>query len=160
MSMYTFSLLDDEKQSSMRVDLNLHEIYKTRLVRADLGPRSCQDPLQRRIHKCLRAFRYWRLSRRSQSDGERLGTFAGGGGWSYQNTVFITEVVGRFLMATIAGVFLDVPLTVLSHQSNKQVQLAIVSGCIVLFSCLMSTLLKISNLEMMMVSAAYGAVLS
>ena len=38
MTMETFSLLDDESQCYNRSDLNLHEIYQTKLLRADIGP--------------------------------------------------------------------------------------------------------------------------
>lgn len=36
MKMENFALLDDGKQASLRDDLSLPEIYKTRLVRVDL----------------------------------------------------------------------------------------------------------------------------
>lgn len=42
--METFSLLDDEKQFSMRSDLSLYEEYRTRLVRTDLETRTRTDP--------------------------------------------------------------------------------------------------------------------
>lgn len=77
MNMETFSLLDDEKQSSLRDDLNLYEIFNTRLLRVDLGTRSRTDPFQRWLHRYLRAFQYRRLSRKSQDNGEALGSFAG-----------------------------------------------------------------------------------
>jgi hypothetical protein len=35
MAVETFSLLDDKKQSSLRYDLNLYEIYNTRLLRVE-----------------------------------------------------------------------------------------------------------------------------
>src|SRR5216117_1579874 len=95
MAMETFSLLDDEKQSNLRTDLTLHEIYKTRLVRVDLGARSRQDPFQRRLHKYLRAFRYWRLSKQPRSHCEDHRPFATNNQWTYQDTVFIAEVIGR-----------------------------------------------------------------
>ena len=160
MSMETFSLLDDERQCSLRNDLSLYEMYKTRLVRVDLGPRSRQDPFQRRLHRYLRAFRFWRISYRGQTDSEICRTFACSNGRSYQNTVFIAEVAGRIIMAAMSIVFLLVPLSLLSYQSSRVVQLAVVSICIALFSVLVSILLKVSNLEMMMVTATYGAVLS
>jgi hypothetical protein len=160
MAMETFSLLDDEKHSSLRDDLTLHEIYKTRLVRVDLETRNRQDPFQRRLHKYLRAFRYWKLSRRAQNNSEGLGSFRSGHRWSYQNTVFIAEAVGRFVIAGITALFLVVPLAILSHESRKDIQLITVSICIVIFSFTVSILLKSSNVEMVVVSAAYAAILS
>lgn len=160
MAMETFSLLDDEKQASLRSDLTLTEIYKTRLVRVDLEPRSRKDHFQRRINAYLRAWRYWRLSRRAKINSESLNVFAPGDGMSHQNTILIAEVLGRVLMAIMMAAFLIVPLVVLCYQSKREVQLAIISVFIVLFSFLVSALLKVSNLEMMIVSAAYGAILS
>jgi hypothetical protein len=100
------------------------------------------------------------LSRRCKDNGEDLSAFTAGDGWSYQNTVRIAEVVTRLIVGVITSIFLIVPLAILTYQSRKEVQLAIISVCIVLFASLVSTLLKVSNLEMMIVSAAYGAILS
>jgi len=160
MAMETFSLLDDEKHSSLRTDFTLHEIYETRLVRVDLGARSRQDPFQRRLPKYLRAFWYWRLSKRFQNNSEGFRSFPPVHRWTYQNTVFIAEVIGRVVVAAITGIFFVVPLSILSHEPRKGVQLAVVSVSIVGFSILLSTMMRASSLEMMMVSAAYAAVLS
>lgn len=158
--METFSLLDDEKHSSMRGNLNLYEVYKTRLLRVDLGTRSRTDPFQRWLHRYLRAFRYWRLSRKSQNNCEGLGSSASGHRWSYQNTIFIADVLGRVTTAAITGIFLVAPLAVLSHESSIDAQLVVVSICIIILSFLVSLFLKVSNFEVMAVSAAYAAVLS
>lgn len=159
--METFSLIDDPIQASLRTDLSLHEIYKTRLVRVDLESRSRTDPFQRRFHAYLRAWRYWRLSRRGQNDGENAGTLTcRSDGISYQNNILIAEVIGRSLMVVMMAAFLIVPLAILSYQSKKEAQLVIICVCLILFSFLVSALLKVSNLEMMLVSAAYGAMLS
>jgi len=138
MTMETFSLLDNEKLSSMRDDLTLYEIYKTRLLRVDLGTRSRTDPFQRWLHRYLRAFRYWRLLRKSQNNREGLGSFAGGYRWSYQNTIFIADVLGRATTAAVTGIFLVAPLAVLSHESSKDAQLVVVSICIIILSFLVS----------------------
>ncbi|KAI1485230.1 hypothetical protein F5X96DRAFT_660881 [Biscogniauxia mediterranea] len=160
MSMETFSLLDDEKQSSLRTDLSLYEIYKTRLIRVDLGPRSRTDPFQRWIHKWLRRFRYWRLSRISQGHPESLASVKKDHRWSYQNTTLTASIIGRMITTTITASFLIVPLALLSHQSLRDTQLAVISSCILIFSFLVAVMLRISNFEMMAVSAAYAAVLS
>jgi len=68
MSMETFSLLDLEKQPSLRDDLTLQKIHKTCLLGVDLGAQTRTDPFQRWLHEYLRAFRYWRLLRKSQTD--------------------------------------------------------------------------------------------
>ncbi|KAK0617665.1 hypothetical protein B0T14DRAFT_590498, partial [Immersiella caudata] len=47
MSMDTFSLIEDATQCRLRDDLTLHEMYKSRLLRVDQGPRTRHDPLQR-----------------------------------------------------------------------------------------------------------------
>jgi hypothetical protein len=160
MTMETFSLLDDGKQSSLRDDLNLHEVYKTRLLRVDLGPRSRTDPFQRWLHKYLRAIRYWRLSKMSKSNEEGPGATGERRARNYQNTILIADVIGRVTTAGITSVFLIVPLVVLSYESSKGTQLIIISICILVLSFLVSLLLRVSSFEMMAVSAAYAAILS
>jgi hypothetical protein len=161
MAMETFSLIDDEKQASLRDDLTLHEVYKTRLLRVDLGTRTRTDPFQRWLHRYLRAFRYWRLARKSRNNEEGLGSGAGRfHRWSYQNTVLIAELIGRVTTAVLTAAFLIAPLAILSHESSKNIQLVIVSVCIVILSFLVSLFLKVSSFEMMAISAAYAAVLS
>lgn len=157
--METMSLLDDEQQSCMRTDLTLHEKYETRLVRADLGTRSRTDPFQRWLHKHLRSFRYWRVSRKAQNNPEAQMRFATVRSWSNQNTILIANVVGRLITAVVAGVFLVIPLTLLSA-SIKGTQLGVVTVFILLFSFLVAALFKVTNYEMMVLSAAYAAVLS
>lgn len=159
MNMETMSLLDDEQQSSMRTELTLQEKFETRLVRTDLGTRSRTDPFQRWLHRYLRSFRYWRMSKKVKSNPEAQMGFANEPHWSYQNTIWIANVAGRVITAVVAGAFLVVPLILLSP-SVESAQLGTVSGCILLFSFLIGALLKISNYEMMVVSAAYAAVLS
>lgn len=153
--METFSLIDDEKSSSLRDDLNLYEVYKTRLVRVDMGPRLRQDPFVRRLHGLLRKLRYIRLSRQNRHTSKDQNE-----DWSLQNTILIAEIAGRFIMAIVTATFLVVPLAVLSNLPRRDIQLTVISICIVLFSFLVSTLLKVTNLEMMIVSAAYAAILS
>ncbi|ORY67657.1 uncharacterized protein BCR38DRAFT_337104 [Pseudomassariella vexata] len=160
MAMETFSLLDDEKQSSLQTDLSLYEIYNTRLLRIDLGTRSRTDPFQRWIHKWLRAFRYRRLSKKSQGNVEGLGSFEKGHRWSYQNTILVADIIGRGVTAMVTAIFLIAPLAILSQQSLRDTQLLVISLCIVVFSFLVAVMLKVSNFEMMAVSAAYAAVLS
>lgn len=161
MAMETFSLLDDEKQSSLRDDLNLYEVYKTRLLRVDMGTRARTDPFQRWLHRYLRAFRYWKLSRQPQ-DGEtgHQSSTVHRLQWSYQNTILIADVIGRVTTAGLTAIFLVVPLAVLSYQPSKRNQLIIISVCILVLSFLVSMFLKVSSFEMMAVSAAYAAVLS
>lgn len=50
MSTDTFSLLNNEKQCSLRTDLSLYEMCHPRLLRVDRPPRIRQDPLQRSIY--------------------------------------------------------------------------------------------------------------
>ena len=79
--------------------------------------------------------------------------------WSNQNTILIANVVGRLITAVVAGVFLVLPLTLLSA-SIKGTQLGVVTVFILLFSFLVAALFKVTNYEMMVLSAAYAAVLS
>jgi hypothetical protein len=156
--METVSLLDDEKSSSIRTDLTLREMFKTRLVRADLGPRSRTDPFQRWLHQRLREFRFWRISRKESNTAPF--TPPSKSHWSYQNTVLIASVIGRALISIIAGMFLVVPLAIFSAGYVKGMHLVVISVCIVVFSAFVAIMLKVSNYEMMVVAAAYAAILS
>lgn len=160
MAMDTFSLLDDERQAVLRDDLTLHEMYKTRLVRVDQPSRGRQDPLQRKIHQFLRNLRYRKISKQTEGDAENLRRPKNGQGWSTQNTSLIADVVSRFILAIVIGIFLTVPLASLADEQRKGVQLAVIAVCIVAFASLVSVALKASNLEMMIVTAGYAAIIS
>jgi len=152
MSMETCSLLDRGGQYNPRSDISLYEIYKTRLVRTDLEGRGRQDPFQRRLHQWLRDFRHWKLSRSKELNPEST-TYK-------QNTILLAELAGRLIVAVVIALILVVPLAVLSHQSGKGAQLVTVSICIIVFSFLVAFMLKTTSTEVMVVSAAYAAVLS
>lgn len=158
--METFLLLDDEQQASLRDDLSLHEVYKTRLLRVDLGTRSRTDPFQRWLHKHLRTLRYWRLSRKARNNEGHSSITGREQLWSYQNTILIAEVIGRVATAALTVCFIIAPLAIMSHQFSKNIQLIIILVCIIILFFLVSLFLKVSNFEMMAVSAGYAAVLS
>ncbi|KAF6817823.1 hypothetical protein CSOJ01_02260 [Colletotrichum sojae] len=63
-------------------------------------------------------------------------------------------------MTALVAVFVVVPLMTLSYQPSKEVQLAVIAVCVVLFSFLVCSLLKVTIVEMMMVSTAYGTILT
>jgi hypothetical protein len=157
--METFSLLDDEQLSSQREGFNLYEIYNTRLLRTDVGTRARTDPFQRRIHRYLRYFRYWRLSRNHGQDSEASRSSPVGRSWSSQNTLLIADVAGRVITAVTIGIFLIIPLVTIFYQP-RNIQIAIVAAFIVGFSLIVAATMKVSNLEMMAVTAAYAAVLA
>lgn len=162
MAMETFSLLDDEKQASLRTELTIPEIYKTRLLRVDLGSRSRTDPIQDWIHQWLRGFRYWRLLKKSRGRGvENVSSSknAGAHNWSYQDSVLLATVLGRFIITLITGVFIVAPIVVLSPKSSM-VQSAAIAVCIIIFSFLIATALRVSYFEMIAISAAYAAAIS
>lgn len=162
MAMETFSLIDDEKQSSLRTELTLPEIYKTRLLRVDLGTRTRTDPIQDWIHRRLRDFRYRRLLSRSQVSPEGINSStarAGGHSWSYQDAVSVSSIIGRFITTLISGAFIVVPLLVLAPKSSAT-QSVIIGLCIAFFSFLIALALKVSNFEIIAISAAYAAVVS
>lgn len=159
--METFSLIDDERQASLRTDLTLEEVYKTRLLRADLPPRSRTDPFQRQFHKLLRAFRYQKMSGRASGNPEApkpLGSH--GRNWTQQNTALIAGILGRMATIVVIAVFLVAPMAALVFVEDRAKQLAISCVFILTFSFLVALMLQISNFEMMAVSAAYAAVLS
>jgi hypothetical protein len=166
MAMETCSMIDDQRRFNLRTDFSLPEIYNTRLVRVDLGPRTLQDQFQRCLHKCLRWFRYWRFSKNllTPTDMEFGATPTHGNKTiyksSYQNTTAIADIVWRVLVALLANIFIVAPLAILSYQSKRGIQLAIVSIWVVVFSFLTSVFFKASNQATVAVIAAYAAVLS
>ncbi|KAB2569031.1 hypothetical protein DBV05_g12293 [Lasiodiplodia theobromae] len=155
-----FSLVDNEEQCSTRKDLTLHEMYKSRQLRVDKRTRDRKDPLQCLIHKYLRDFRFRRLQKRTQPGDESASAFGSGQGRTLRNHDMLAAWLGRLVIAIISAAFLTVPLGVLSYESRKGMQLAVVAICIVAFSAVVSVMLKASNLEVMVVSAGYAAVLS
>ncbi|OTA89290.1 hypothetical protein M434DRAFT_398702 [Hypoxylon sp. CO27-5] len=160
MSMDTFSLLDDENQSSLRDDLTLYEKYNTRLLRIDRELRARQDPFQRWIHRLLRSFRYWRLFKRLEGSQDRPGSHDAKRKWSYQDADLIASILSRLIVALSTAVFLLLPLTGLSHYQERRFQLVLITIWILIFPGFVAIMLRASNLEMMMVTAAYAAVLS
>jgi len=78
---------------------------------------------------------------------------------SYQNTVLIAHIIWRVTTAALTTVFLVAPLAILSHHLSKNIQLAVVSACILILSFLVSLFLKESSFEMMTISASYAVVL-
>lgn len=160
MAMETFSLIDDEDNCNERTDLHPHEIYETRLVRVDLGPRTVHDPFRRGIQKTLRRLRYWRSSNKSNGDEECFPKR-----WfpkisAYQNTALVADILSRFVVAIVASAFMVLPLIMISNQTTKRERLVTISIWIALFSVLISTTLRASNLATMGVAAAYAAILS
>lgn len=79
---------------------------------------------------------------------------------SYQNTILIAEIFGRIAIAASTALFLIDPLVILSQESSRNVQLAIVSVFITVLILLVSLSLRVSSFETMAVAAAYAAVLS
>ncbi|KAI1322077.1 hypothetical protein F5Y16DRAFT_413490 [Xylariaceae sp. FL0255] len=130
---------------SIRPDLSLYEKYNIRLVKTDLGIRTRTDPFQRRLHKHLRAFR-------SRSAPVRTR-------WSYQNTIAIADVIGRAIAVAIISVFIIILLALLLYQS-RNIQTIVISILLLAFAPLITVLFKVSNLEIMAVTAAYAAVLA
>lgn len=164
MTMETFSLLDDESQCHKRNDLHLYQLYHTRLLRVDIGLSSRGDPLQRLIHKWLRAIRYRSLSSKFRKDEEtaeeRIEQHPTPIKFSYQNTVFLAEIISRFLVALVGGIFMVIPLVMISHQERQSAHLITVAIWIIAFSLLVSIVMKVSNQATLGVVAAYSAILS
>ncbi|KAH0425416.1 hypothetical protein CcaCcLH18_10964 [Colletotrichum camelliae] len=133
MGMETSSLIDDEQHASLRKDRTAHQMYHTRLLRVDLGQRLRKDPIERFVRRCLYYLRYRQLSRWWAKDAESVENTRVYGKKAYQNTVLIAEVISRFFMtgSMCCGIFM--------------------SGVCVS---------KVSSVEMMMVTTAYGAILT
>ncbi len=67
--------------------------------------------------------------------------------------------VPKAAAVVVTGVFFIVPLATLSHQS-RDTQVIISFFFILVFAFIITAMLKVSNLEMMVVTAAYAAVLA
>ncbi|KAG8159521.1 hypothetical protein KVR01_010158 [Diaporthe batatas] len=162
MSMERCSLLDDEKAARARTDLTVPEMYETRLLRPDLPPRSRVDPLSHWLHRLLRDLQYWRLRRRGPPGCElgKADSSPRAPPVSSQNSAALANLLGRLVSTLVAGVFLVVPLVILGPRTASTLQLAVVAGFILLFSLVVATLVRASNLETLAVSAAYAAILS
>jgi hypothetical protein len=134
-------------------------------VRVDIGLSSRGDPLQRPIHKCLRALRYRSFVSKFQGDEEIAEEGSGQqhpspAKRSYQNTIFLAEIISRFLVALFAGIFMVTPLVMISYQERQGAHLITVAIWIIAFSLLVSVVMKVSNQATMGVVAAYAAILS
>jgi hypothetical protein len=164
MNMETFSLIDDQHQSDLRTDLSPYEIFKTRLVRVDSQRRPSQDPLQQKIHEYLRNFRYWRISRQNLRDVEKASSSSSNPGPrprdTHQDSGYLADWVARFIIALVACLFLVVPLIILSFQTKKKSQLVTVLLSILVFSLVISALMKTANFQTVAAAAAYAAVVS
>ncbi|KAK1844168.1 hypothetical protein CCHR01_13223 [Colletotrichum chrysophilum] len=136
MGMETSSLIDDEHHASLRKDRTAHQMYRTRLLRVDLGQRLRKDPMERFVRRCLYYLRYRRLSRWWAKDTESVENTRMFGKKAYQDTVLIAEVISRFFMTGLVGIFVVIPLATLSYQNSKEVQLGVIAACVVTFSCL------------------------
>lgn len=161
--METSSLIDDEGQSRQRNDLHPYEMYKTRLVRADLGTRATHDPFRRGIQKAMQRFQYWRTCGRAETNEER-GTnsrpFRNARNASYQNTALVAEILSRIFTSLMAGAFMVLPLIMVSYQKRQRDHLITISVWIIAFSLSVSATLRSSNLATVGAVAAYAAVLS
>lgn len=168
MRMETFSLSDNIAQATARRDLNPYELYKTRLVKADLPLKRPRTPLLSLIHTTLRAF--WFHVRRkstfqSMADSPSPSTLEAAQRrtlnkpLAYQNTIKFAEFLASFLTALGSGAFLIVPLCILSYQHGKSAHLVTVSLAILVFSFAISLTIRTSGPETVAASAAYAAVL-
>lgn len=164
MAMETFSLIDDEGQSRERNDLHPYEMYKTRLVRVDLGTRATHDPFRRGIQKALQRFQFWRMSSKVSRTDEERGSISRPSQHpkmlSYQNTALLANILSRTLVSLMAGVFMVLPLIMVSYQTTKRHHLITISVWIIGFSLSVSATLRASNLATIGAVAAYAAVLS
>ena len=167
MMMETFALADNSWQASLRSeDQNPYEMYKTRLVRVDTVGRSRSgDLLRRTLRKYLRAFCFF-IRFRGQHAHQKHSSYLSATELesnlkrSYQSTSRLADILTRLLIALIAGLFLVIPLVILSHQSTTEAHLVTISVFIIMFSLLVSLLTRATNEETMVASAAYAAVLS
>jgi hypothetical protein len=161
-NMETFALTDNMELARRRIDITPQEACQTRLVRVDLPSGRSRDPLRGTLTRWLRGLRQRRLDRLALS-AEATGLHRHNSVFNFkplsQNTVLLTDMIARFLVAIAACVLLVVPLVILNYQGRRAAHLVTVSVCIVVFSLLVSLASKASNQETMAAAAAYAAVL-
>lgn len=161
MRMETFSLADNLAHAAHRPDLNPYEMYKTRLVKADVPLKRPRTPILALIHTGLRA--YWFYIRKRATfkampaslESQRPPPTS----VTYQNTIKLAESLASFLTALTSGAFLIVPVCILSFQHSKTAHLITISISIVAFSFAISLTMRTSGPETVAASAAYAAVL-
>jgi hypothetical protein len=165
MSMETFSMADCDWLTSQQSKFNNKEAYLKRLVRVDLGTSISRDPLRSKVHVWLRALRFYR--HRDQPQEPELPTsfknaiaLEAKKPKSYQNTTLLADILARFVVALVAGVFLVIPLVMLHYQSNPKSHLLTVTISIIIFSLIVSLGSKASNQETLVAAAGYAAVLA
>lgn len=71
----------------------------------------------------------------------------------------VVDGLARFIMAIAGGVFLVVPMIVMTLQPSQTKSLVTVSVAVVVFSLLLSLGIKVSNIETLVSTATYAAVL-
>jgi hypothetical protein len=161
MRMETFSLADNLPHAACQLDLNPYEMYKTRLVKADVPLKRPRTPMLAFIHTSLRA--YWYHIRHKATFQSMAASVESQklvpGPLVYQNTIKLAESVASFLTALTSGAFMIVPVCILSFQHGKVAHLITVSISIVAFSLAISLTMRTSGPETVAASAAYAAVL-
>lgn len=165
MGMETFALANNADLCRYRQNLSPGEAFATRAVQINLPGGRARDPLRNTLNSWLRElwrFRLGKLAPVSVSaeqdrlpDPDRPSKLSD----SYRNTILLTDIIARFLVAILACVLLVVPLVLLSYQETRGAHLRTVNICIVVFSLLVSLATKASNQETMAAAAAYAAVL-
>ena len=110
MSTETFSLADSDWLSSQRSNFDVYKAYKTRLLRVDLAPRASRNPFRQVVHRYLRVAWFYFRSKRNRSqkqDQQQQGALHKhadqGSAQEYQNTVRLTDILARFLVALLSG---------------------------------------------------------
>jgi VIT1/CCC1 family predicted Fe2+/Mn2+ transporter len=73
-------------------------------------------------------------------------------------SVFVDRLT-RFLVAMTGGIFLVVPMIIMTLHQSKAKSLITVSVCIVLFALITALGVRVSNVETLMSTATYAAVL-
>lgn len=80
----TLSFFDSVKRSSVRENLNVHEVHKIRLLRVHLSRRPVVDPSQRWLYRYLQAFIIGNYQEEIRSSVRHHR-------WIYQNIILIPD---------------------------------------------------------------------
>ena len=175
MRMETFSLADNIACGLSRLNrLNPYEIYKTRLVKADLPLTRPRPPLLKFFHTNLRRLWFYVCKKKvydrhcqsivtasnAPRDIEKTNAAMNDHHMAFQNTIDVSQLLFSFLVALVSGVLLIVPLCILSYQHGRGAHLITVAISILTFSFITACSIRTSGPETIAASAAYSAVLA
>lgn len=111
------------------------------------------DPLRKALMRYMPSF----LAFSSEEKMSRPREYSGGK-TPREVSVFVDRLT-RFLVAITGGIFLVVPMIIMTLHQSKTKSLITVSVCIIFFALIMALGVRVSNAETLVSTATYAAVL-